>query len=67
MAYRLRPGEPVSDGLRRSAREQLDQAIDELSTRVGDDPVDAVHEARKALKKARSLLRLGRATLGEWC
>jgi CHAD domain-containing protein len=63
MAYRLQPGEAVPDGLRRCARDQLDQALDELSARVADDPVEAVHEARKSLKKARSLLRLGRGTL----
>jgi CHAD domain-containing protein len=63
MAYRLQPGEAVPDGLRRCAREQLDQAVDELSARVADDPVEAVHEARKSLKKTRSLLRLGRGTL----
>jgi CHAD domain-containing protein len=63
MAYRLHPDEAVPDGLRRCAREQLGQAIDELTNRVSDDPVEAVHEARKSLKKARSLLRLGRGTL----
>ncbi|MGN6870809.1 MAG: CHAD domain-containing protein [Solirubrobacteraceae bacterium] len=63
MAYRLHPGEAVPDGLRRCAREQLDRAIEELSYRVADDPIEAVHEARKSLKKARSLLRLGRGTL----
>lgn len=63
MAYRLHPGEAMADGLRRCAREQIDRAIDELSNRVADDPVEAVHEARKSLKKARSLLRLGRGTL----
>jgi CHAD domain-containing protein len=63
MAYRLHPGEALPDGLRRCAREQLDRAIDQLSLRVADDPVEAVHEARKSLKKARSLLRLGRGTL----
>jgi CHAD domain-containing protein len=63
MPYRLQPGEAVPDGLRRCAREQLDRAIDELSNRGDDDPVEAVHDARKALKKARSLLRLGRGTL----
>src|ERR1700753_2539377 len=63
MAFRLQPGEAVPDGLRRCAREQLDRAIDELSARAADDPVEAVHDARKALKKARSLLRLGRGTL----
>jgi len=62
MAYQLRTDERVMEGLRRCAREQLDRAIEELTTRVNDDPVDAVHEARKALKKARSLLRLSRGT-----
>lgn len=63
MAYRLEPGEAVPDGLRRCAREQLDHAIERLTTGVHDDQVEAVHDARKALKKARSLLRLGRGTL----
>ncbi len=63
MAYKLQAVETVQDGLRRCAREQLDRAIDELTTRVDDDPVDAVHDARKALKKARSLLRLGRGAI----
>src|SRR5689334_16933571 len=64
MSYRLQTDEAVPAGLRRSAREQLDRAIDELSIRIDDDPVEAVHDARKALKKFRSLLRLGRGTLG---
>jgi CHAD domain-containing protein len=63
MSYRLQADETVRDGLRRCAGEQLDRAIDELTTGVHDDPVDAVHDARKALKKARSLLRLGRGSL----
>jgi CHAD domain-containing protein len=63
MPYRLRPDESVREGLRRSAREQLERAVDELTGAVKDDPVTAVHEARKALKKARSLLRLGRGTI----
>lgn len=63
MAYRLQPDESVPDELRRCAGEQLDLAIDELTTGVADHPVEAVHEARKALKKTRSLLRLGRGAL----
>jgi CHAD domain-containing protein len=63
MAYQLQPDELVQDGMRRSARELLDRAIDELTARVHDDPVEAVHDARKALKKARSLLRLSRGAL----
>lgn len=64
MAYRLEPDESVAEGLRRCSREQLDRAIHELTAGVHDEPVEAVHDARKALKKARSLLRLGRGALG---
>ena len=60
MPYRLQTDERVQDGVRRCAREQLDRSIAELTERVSDDPVDAVHEARKALKQERSLLRLAR-------
>lgn len=63
MSYRFRSEEAVRDGFRRSAREQLDQAIRELSEGIERDPITAVHSARKALKKERSLLRLGRGTL----
>ena len=62
MAYCLDDGEALRLGLRRCAREQLDRAIGELTEGVRLDPVKAVHEARKALKQERSLLRLGRGT-----
>ena len=63
MPYRLDSRESVQQGLRRCAREQLDRAIEELTENVRADPVDAVHSARKALKKERSLLRLFRGAL----
>ncbi len=63
MAYKLELDEAVGTGLRRAAEEQLDRAIRELSDRIGDDPVDAVHTARKAVKKERSLLRLARGAM----
>jgi CHAD domain-containing protein len=63
MAYKLQTDEEVPDGLRRSAREQLDRATQQLTEQVSDDPVDAVHDARKALKQERSLLRLARGTI----
>jgi CHAD domain-containing protein len=63
MAYKLELDEDVRTGIRRSAQEQLDRAIRELSERIADDPVDAVHTARKAVKKERSLLRLARGTM----
>ena len=63
MAYRLESDEDARTGIRRAAQEQLDRAIRELSERITDDPVDAVHTARKAVKKERSLLRLARGTM----
>jgi CHAD domain-containing protein len=63
VAYRLQSTESVREGLRRCAREQIDRAIDELTDGVKADPVAAVHDARKAFKKARSVLRLGVGTI----
>jgi CHAD domain-containing protein len=63
LPYRLDTRESVETGLRRCAREQLDGAIEELTESVRTDPVEAVHSARKALKKDRSLLRLCRGAL----
>jgi CHAD domain-containing protein len=63
MAYRFEADESVEDAILRCAREQLDHAVGELSEGIGDDPVGAVHSARKAVKKERSLLRLARGAM----
>jgi CHAD domain-containing protein len=63
MAYRFETDEGVREAIVRCAREQLDHAISELRDGVGDDPVAAVHSARKAIKKERSLLRLARGAM----
>jgi CHAD domain-containing protein len=63
-AYRLRRREPLGLGVRRVARGRLDCAVERL--RDPDlDEVEAVHEARKDLKKLRSALRLVRPVLGD--
>ncbi|HEX5146146.1 MAG TPA: CHAD domain-containing protein [Conexibacter sp.] len=64
MAYRLSIADDVPGSVRRCAHEQLAGAIRELE-RAGDDPVAAIHQARKHLKKARALLRLVRPALGK--
>jgi len=64
-AYRLREGEPLPDEIGRVARGRIDHAIDELRGKTDSTPEEAVHEARKELKKTRALLRLARAELGE--
>ena len=63
--YRLEPDEPVSNEILRCATAQLDRAVTELTDRVGDDPEQAVHAARKAIKKERALLRLTRGSIGD--
>ena len=63
MAYRIDTDEGVRTAIRRCAGEQLDLAVGELTERIDDDPVDAVHSARKAVKKERSLLRLARGAM----
>jgi|GEM_PF-1621562 len=56
MAWRLRRGEPVTDGVRRVAREELRLVTRNLALPpAGRDK--GIHEARKALKRLRALLR----------
>jgi CHAD domain-containing protein len=63
MAYMLQPDETVRGGILRCATEELDRAVSELNEEIATDPVKAVHSARKAIKRERSLLRLARASL----
>jgi CHAD domain-containing protein len=63
--YRVRKGEDVADGVRRIATGRADSAIDHLRKDVEDEFATAVHEARKDLKKLRSVLRLVRDPLGD--
>jgi CHAD domain-containing protein len=63
MAYRLSFADDVPSSVRQCAREQLAGAAQRLE-RADEDPVTAVHEARKHLKKTRALLRLVRPALG---
>jgi CHAD domain-containing protein len=64
-AYRLKSKESLSEGLARAARGRIDNAIDELGGTTDSTPEEAVHSARKDLKKLRALLRLARGELGE--
>lgn len=64
MAYNLRPGERVPEGLRRIAQEQLDGAV-KSATDPGMDRDDAVHDVRKRMKKLRAVLRMARDEVGK--
>jgi CHAD domain-containing protein len=62
---RLREEETIPDGIRRIARGQIDEAREQLERGAGDDLSEAVHEARKALKRARTVARLARDGVGD--
>jgi CHAD domain-containing protein len=64
-AYRLLPREPVAAGLKRVLAAQVDDAIGQLRGEAGTDPAEAIHEARKDIKKIRSALRLVRDEIGD--
>jgi CHAD domain-containing protein len=64
-AYRLKSKESLPEGLSRAARGRIDHAIDELRGKTDSTPEEAVHAARKDLKKLRALVRLARGELGE--
>jgi CHAD domain-containing protein len=62
--YRLEADEAPKQGISRVARGELDLTIGLLETAPnGDGGADAVHEARKALKRLRALLRVSRPAL----
>jgi CHAD domain-containing protein len=64
-AYRLDKGEFVPDGMRRIARGQLDQGIEELEGQPNRKLDEAVHATRKRLKRLRAALRLERFAVGD--
>jgi hypothetical protein len=63
VAFRLKAGKSVSKGVKRIARRQMDKALDLLRSKGGGD--ESVHDARKAFKRVRSVLRLVRDEIGE--
>lgn len=65
--FALVPGEPLTDGLVRVAREQLqwaDACLQVVATEEARRPDVAVHELRKATKRLRALLQLLRNGVG---
>ncbi len=66
-AYRLLADEEARTGIRRVIVGRLDKAAERLREAgdEGDAPAEAIHGARKDLKKARAALRLVRDELGE--
>ncbi len=61
--YELHGDEDAAAAVRRVARGQIDLASERLDG--GADADEAVHEARKAFKRLRALVRLARDSLGD--
>jgi CHAD domain-containing protein len=63
MAYRLKRDESVIAGIRRVVRDEIESAGDQLSGESKTSRDEAIHEARKSIKKVRALLRIVRPGL----
>jgi len=63
--YHLKPGEPVPAEITRIVREEIDAAAGQLSGQGEANRDEAIHEARKNVKKIRGVLRLVQPELGE--
>jgi CHAD domain-containing protein len=64
MSYTLEPQEPFGPGLRRVLMEEIEDAAQELEGASDSDWEEAVHDARKSIKKCRAALRLARTSIG---
>src|SRR5680860_719066 len=65
MPFRLDPGAPIPDEVRRLAAEELERAVAALEDPERLGLAASVHDARKRCKKVRGLLRLVRPGLGK--
>jgi CHAD domain-containing protein len=63
MGFRLRRKEPIEEGVRRIAREEIDRALSVIANQELA-PQFVVHEARKHCKKLRGLLRIVEPAMG---
>ncbi|MGA8025881.1 MAG: CHAD domain-containing protein [Bryobacteraceae bacterium] len=64
MAYRFKASESVPEGIKRIVLEEVDSATELLSRGNSKKRGEAIHEARKSVKKIRGVLRLVQPELG---
>ncbi len=69
MAFQLKANEPLSEGVTRNVRRQIEKALEYLRASPRQSqrqalPNEAIFEARKCFKKVRAALRLVREELG---
>jgi CHAD domain-containing protein len=66
VSYQFHDGETSAEGAGRIAREQIGKAADRLEADASGSSFDeAIHDARKRIKKARAILRLARGPIGK--
>ena len=67
MAYHFKAKESVPDGIRRIVHDEIDSAVGQLTNHAGNrrSRDEAIHEARKSIKKIRGALRLVQPELGQ--
>jgi CHAD domain-containing protein len=65
MAYHLKSDESVPEGIKRIVLEEIDSAASQLSGKEETNRDEAIHEARKSVKKIRGVLKLMRPELGD--
>jgi len=65
MSYMLLAGESTAAGIKRVIREELESAAAQLGQEDVENRDEAIHEARKSIKKSRAALRLVEEELGE--
>ena len=65
VSYRIEVNETLEASVKRAAEEQVGKALTRLESAGKSEREEAIHDARKAIKKVRALLRLARGELGK--
>ena len=65
MATRFKGDRPLKRSVRKIAQQLIDESLDKLAVTAPSERDEAIHDARKALKKVRSLLRLIRPAISK--
>src|SRR5687768_2612661 len=63
--FRLHEDEPAGEAMSRVVTGQIDDALDRLRETGDGDLGAAIHDARKAFKRCRAAIRLGRQVIGD--
>jgi len=65
VATRFKGDRPLKRSVRKIAQRLIDESLDKLAVTAPSERDEAIHDARKALKKVRSLLRLIRPAISK--